>query len=400
MLMKDLIDIYHLPQASINLRLEKTAGNDPFYADMVNDFYADAQSRHPKLFFVRKCVYGYSLCKLPSNFETYFSLIENKARGNYRKALKWGYEVKRFDYNTHLDDVREIWQSTPVRQGQLPLEIREGRVHPTTHPSSRTSDHDYPYFGVFKEGKLVAYAGCLVAGELCNIGDCYGHDRFLHDGIVPLLIIEIARELYKSYPGVKFYGYGTYFGSLESMRHFKRKFLFYPHKTNWILSTPLKPSSPEEERLIYRKDILEPLPPIHLPEGAFIVAAKPQSIVAHFLVWVNTWGWKKALKVSLKILSGRRILFGVIRGKKIVQHGWLNVGFCDVYPVERDAVVVGDLETDPEYRGQGLASATIHQGLVFLSQRGYRRFYVDTTLANRASQRMIEKAGFSERVAC
>ncbi|OGR89029.1 MAG: hypothetical protein A2992_04345 [Elusimicrobia bacterium RIFCSPLOWO2_01_FULL_59_12] len=396
----DLIDIYHLPPASINLMLEKTAQNDPFYAQVVKSYYAEARSRHPKLFFVEKYKYGFSLCKMPVDFETYFSLLESPARGNHRKALRLGYEMKRFDFNTRLEDIREIWQSTPVRQGTLPLEIREGRVRPITHPPSQSPYHDYPYFGVFKDGKLLAYAGCLVAGDLCNLADFYGHDRYLNDGIVPLLIIEIARELYTSYPAVKIYSYGTYFGASESMRRFKRKFLFYPHKANWILSTPLRPASPEQERLIYRMDVPGPLTPKVLPEGAFIVAAKLRSIAAHFLIWVKTWGWKEALKTSLKVLSGSRILFGVIRGKRVVQFGWLNLGKCRTYPVERDAIVVETLWTDPQHRGQGLASATIHHGLVFLSQRGYRRFYVDTILANRASQRMIEKAGFSERVAC
>ena len=122
--------------------------------------------------------------------------------------------------------------------------------------------------------------------------------------------------------------------------------------------------------------------------------------VANFPIWVKSWGWREALKTVLKILTGKRFLFGVIRGKRVVQRGWLNVGFCEFYPVERDAIVVGSLETEPLHRGQGLASSTIYQGLVFLSQRGYRRFYVDTSLANLASQRMIAKAGFSERVAC
>lgn len=400
MRIRDLIDIYHLPTASVNLMLEKTAQNAPFYSELVKSYHAEAKSRHPKLFFIDRYKYGFALCKMPGDFETYFSRLESAARGNYRKALKLGYEMKPFDFNTRLEDIREIWQSTPVRQGTLPLEIREGRVRPVTHPPSLTPYHDYPYFGVFKDGKLLAYAGCMVAGDLCNLADFYGHDRYLKDGIVPLLIIDIARELYKSYPAVKIYSYGTYFGASESMRRFKRKFLFYPHKVSWILSTPLKPLSPEQERLIYRMDVSEPLTPEVLPEGAFIVAAKLQSVATHFPIWLKTWGWKVALKTSVKVLSGKRILFGVIREKRVVQFGWLQMGTCHFYPVERDAVVVETLWTDPRYRGQGLASATIRQGLVYLSQRGYRRFYVDTILANIASQRMIAKAGFSERVAC
>ena len=401
MLIRDLLDIYHLPRVSVNLMLEKTSGNEPFYSEMVKNFYADVRSRHPKLWVVSKGVYGYSLCKLPADYETYFGLIESKARGNYRKAVRLGYVTRPFQFNDRLDDIREIWQSTPTRQGRMPEEIREGRVQAITHPPSRTTDHDYPYFGVFKDDKLVAYAGCMVAGELFNLGDCYGHDRFLRDGIVPLLIIDMARAIYKTYPRVKIYGYGTYFGSMESMRHFKRKFLFYPHKVNWMLSTPLAPLQPGEERLIYRMDVAEPLIEKGVPEGAFIVSAQPRTILAHFRAWVTTWGWKEAVKTALKVLSRKRILFGVVREKRVVQFGWLNIGGkCPFYPIERDAVIVETLWTDPVHRGQGLASSTIHQGLVFLSQRGYRRFYVDTSLSNLASQRMIQKAGFLDRVAC
>ncbi len=400
-LINDLIEIYKLPQTPINLMLEKTVGNEPFYAQMVKDYYKDVLSRHPKLWVIPKCVYGVSLCRLPKDFKTYFDMIESKARGNYRKALKHGYTMEPFDFNSRLEDIREIWQSTEVRQGTLPEEIREGRVKPVTHPPSRTKDHDYPYYGVFKDGKLLAYAGCLVAGELCNIGDCFGHDKYLPNGIVPLLIIEIARHVYETYPAVKYYSYGTYYGSNESMRHFKRKFLFYPHKVKWLLATPLKPLQPEEERLIYRLDVSGPLPQQDLPEGAFIVAANVKSVFSHLFVWKKTWGWKEAVKTSLKVLSGKRILFGVIRENRVVQFGWLNVGGkCRFYPVEHDAVIVETLWTDPQHRGQGLASATIRHGLVFLSHRGYRRFYVDTIQANLASQRMIAKAGFSDRVAC
>ena len=400
MRLRDLIDIYYLPQVSINLMLEKTAGNDPFYTQIVKDFYTEVRSRHPKLFFIRKCVYGYSLCQLSINFEKYFSLLESRAKGNYRKAVKLGYKMMRFEFNDHMEDIREIWQSAPVRQGKLPVEIREGHVHLINNPPSRSPYHDYPYFGVFKDGKLLAYAACLIAGDLCHLADFYGHDQHQSDGIVPMLIIEIARELYKNYPAVKLYSYGTYFGASVTMRRFKRKFLFIPYKVNWILSTPLTHFSPEEERLIYRMDLTEPLTPMDIPDGTFIITAKLRSVAANFLIWVKTWGWKGALKTSLKIMSRKRILFGVIRERRVIQCGWLHVGECRTYPVERNAIVVETLWTDPAYRCKGLASATIHQGLVYLSQQGYRRFYVDTVLSNRASQRMIEKAGFSERIAC
>jgi hypothetical protein len=232
---RDIIDIFRLPRVSINLMFEKTTINDPFFGRVVKNFYKEATSRHPKLPFIKALQYGFALCVLPVDFNTYFMSLKSSARGNYRKAHREGYAVKRFDFNAHLDDVREILQSSAVRQGKFPPHVRESYVHPINDPPSRTPYHDYPYFGVFRGGKLFAYASCLVAGELCNMADFYGHIRYERDGLVSLLVIEIVQELFKSFPAVKYFGYGTYFGASESMRRFKRKFLFYPYRADWIL---------------------------------------------------------------------------------------------------------------------------------------------------------------------
>ena len=239
MLIKDLMEMLRLPRAVVNLMSEKTAENDPFYARVVQDFYREASARHPKLLLAKKYEYGFTLCKLPKDFNAYFMEVEASARRNYRKAIRLGYRMTRFDFNTYLNDVRDIWLSTPIRQGELlPEDIRTGQVTRIKDPPSWTPYHDYPYFGIFKEEKLLAYAGCLVSGELCNLNDIYGHTQYQGDSVVPLLIIEIARVLIEFYPNVKYYSYGTYFGASDSMQRFKRKFLFNPHHVKWVLGTP------------------------------------------------------------------------------------------------------------------------------------------------------------------
>jgi hypothetical protein len=236
---KDLFELMNLPHIEINLQLEKTAGNDPFFETAVRRFYRDAWTPHPKLlYFGRKYQYGFAACPVPAAFDDYFRRLDSSARRNHRKAVREGYVFKRLDYNAHLEDVREIWQSAPVRQGIMPLEFREGKVRPITDPPSSSMYQDYPYFGVFKDGKLVCYAGCLISGDLCSLNDIFGHDKYLEAGVVPFAIIEIMRMVMVSYPSVKYYGYGTYFGASESMRRFKRKLLFLPHRVTWRLQTP------------------------------------------------------------------------------------------------------------------------------------------------------------------
>src|SRR5262249_6547681 len=149
-------------------------------------FYHEATARHPKLPLARRYEYGFSFCVLPKEFDAYYMKIEASARRNHKKALRLGYQVRRFEVNDYLDDIREIWKSRPVRQAELPKNIREGLVQPTENPASRTPYHDYVHFGAFKEGKLRAYVACLIAGELCEIADVYGHADYQGDGIVPL----------------------------------------------------------------------------------------------------------------------------------------------------------------------------------------------------------------------
>lgn len=402
--LKDIRDIISLPRVSINLMFEKTRENNPFFAQAVTYFYKEATSLHPKLLFVRKFQHGFALCKLPPTFDEYFKSLEFTARQNYRKAQRSGYTVRRFDFNSHLSDVSAIWSSTPVRQGRLPEDIREGRVRPIHDPPSQTLYHDYPYFGVFRGERLYAYAACLIVGELCNLNDIYGHADYLRDGIVPLMIIEIAREVLKSYPTVKYYGYGTYFGASESMRRFKRKFLFYPHRTTWVLESKVNSSNGHDNgisngdtRLIYQMKVSAPLRTPAPSVGLFFIATRYQDILTYFWTWKKNWGWRETLRISLKILSGRRKLFGIKHHETIIQSGWANLGFCRYYPVESSDVVLGTLWTHPEFRCRGLASTSIQLSMSFLYQHGYRSFYIDTTHLNIASQRMIQKAGFLQR---
>ena len=127
-------------------------------------------------------------------------------------------------------------------QGErLPDDFLQGEVPRCTDPPTKTNVHDYPYFGVFQAGsagqpeRLVAYACCLVAGEICMLEHIFGHAAHLTEGVVPMMLIGIAEHIYKSYPNVRYYAYSTYFGALPNMRRFKKKFCFYPHRVDWRL---------------------------------------------------------------------------------------------------------------------------------------------------------------------
>ena len=250
---RDLSTMRTMPAFEINLMLEKTDNNEPFFASITREFYKEAVSRHHAIPFWGKMETGVAICRLSDagiqpeeKKRHYHAVIEASARRNVRKAERKGCEFERIDFNRHLDDIRDIRMSAQVRQGRLPEDMVTGEVKSCSNPGSLTNIHDYVYFGVFSrdkqstgvcERKLTAYAGCLIAGELCMIEHILGHASYQKDGVVPMLISGIADYVCDHYPEVRYYAYGAYFGSSITMRRFKRKLGFWPGKVKWLLSS-------------------------------------------------------------------------------------------------------------------------------------------------------------------
>jgi hypothetical protein len=228
-------EIRRLPVVEVDLMLAKTEGNDPFFARIVREYYDYARRRHPKYLVIRRRSHGVAVCKLPPDFDAYYMSLESSARRNHKKAVREGCTFRRIQYNDHLEDIRKIWQSTDTRQGHMPQHMLRGEVGRVNDPPSKTHFHDYPYYGVFFEGQLIGYAGCMIAGNYCGVEQIYGHADHFTRGAVPQLFIGIAQDLYQSYPQVKYFCYDTFFGASETMRRFKKKFQFFPHRVYWKL---------------------------------------------------------------------------------------------------------------------------------------------------------------------
>jgi RimJ/RimL family protein N-acetyltransferase len=149
--------------------------------------------------------------------------------------------------------------------------------------------------------------------------------------------------------------------------------------------------------IIYRLDLTTPPAVRPLPDGQCRIAASAADIPGSLPDWARAWGWPAALKIAAKVLTGRRVFFfSRLANGRIAQSGWANIGFCRYYPVEPDAVVLGTLLVTPDFRNRGYSTAAKSHVMHFLFEKGYRRFYSDTTPANRASQRTSEKLGFKK----
>jgi hypothetical protein len=237
---RDIAEISVLPLVTIHLRLSATRGNHPFFERVVREWYDSTRKRHRRFPLVRAWDYGVALCPLPRTFDEYFMGIEGSARRNFRKSEKNGYSFRFIDPNEHLFEMHEVVTSTDERQGKMSEELLNAGIRKITDPASTTDDHAYPYFGVFRRmengsEKLVAYACCLVAGDACMLEHIFGHAKYQQDGIVPMLIIGIAKHLFEKHPKVKFFLFERYYGAGETLRRFKKKLLFNPHRIQWEL---------------------------------------------------------------------------------------------------------------------------------------------------------------------
>lgn len=231
-------NLYHLvfnsPSIKLSLQLEATKGNDKFFEEMTRKYYKDAITKHPKMPLFGKLTRGVAVCKLEGDFDSYLKNIESSGRRNIKKAKRLGYTFKPIDFNELLDDVWDIRKSTLVRQGSMPDDFLNKRPIKHNNPKSKTNIHDYPYFGVFSDNNdLVAYAGCFLAGDIIELSHYYGHAEHQKNGVTPLLIVSIAEHVFQHYPQIKAYTYGGYIGSSPTLKRFKKKFNFLPHRVIW-----------------------------------------------------------------------------------------------------------------------------------------------------------------------
>jgi hypothetical protein len=224
-----------MPRVTVSLMRAEARDNDPFYLRAVDDYFGWTCRRHRKFPVLRNDRFGVALLRLPASPEAYFSAIEGSARRNVRKARRGRYVFERIDFNAHLDGVKAIWQSAPIRQGPVPGFIRSGDVRPASNPPTRTVVHDYAYFGVFSGDTLVAYAACFVAGQACLIEQIFGHADYQRDGVTPLLIVSLIEYVMKHYPAVRYVTYDNFLGAGNSLRRFKRKFGFEACRVRWTL---------------------------------------------------------------------------------------------------------------------------------------------------------------------
>jgi len=63
-----------------------------------------------------------------------------------------------------------------------------------------------------------------------------GHKKFLNDGIMYLMLVELNKLIFNEYKksGYKYIRYDTFFGASDGLKMFKQKLGFKPYKVKWL----------------------------------------------------------------------------------------------------------------------------------------------------------------------
>lgn len=189
-------------------------------------------TRRHYLFFIQNKQIGVSFLDLNSyqDFDSYLSKHngKNSVAYEYRKCLKRGYEYRKFDPNSYLQDINEINQSTDVRGGKVMTDgYRQNITCVEVHS-------DYRYLGIFKENQLVAYAYVAYVGDFFVFDTLLGHKSYLNDGIMYALFLSFFRELFlENFDQIPFVTYDTMVDQSTGLSRFKTKLGFKPVHVHW-----------------------------------------------------------------------------------------------------------------------------------------------------------------------
>jgi hypothetical protein len=179
-----------------------------------------------------------SVLILPDNIETgWWDLASSRElRKKVNRARRMGYEFAPFAYNDYLDDIYEINISKTERQGRPMDRGYLTRPQPRDHqPAQPCPRHGIGHFGVFNDGKLYAYQRVLQIGEVALSRTILGHGDHLRDGIMFLLLFEVARWHQEHYR-TAYCCYHLADSGSEGLQQFKQTMGYVGHVVRWELS--------------------------------------------------------------------------------------------------------------------------------------------------------------------
>lgn len=168
-------------------------------------------------------------------------------RQEIRRAEREGYAFQEIDPEAWVEDILEVNRSMPERQGRAIDESYLSRPTPG-RPLARGCDrHRECWFGIVKDGRLVAYVWVYMVGEMCLLSRILGHGAHDKSGVMYRLIAGVIEALQPA--GLRYVMYERHTSGSPGLVAFKERLGFRPRWVDWRLADESRPSTrPEFER--------------------------------------------------------------------------------------------------------------------------------------------------------
>lgn len=196
--------------------------------------YRAFTARHPRFLVTSAKRWGVALTPLPAAFEDYVGGGSRKVlRQKRRLAEKAGFRYALVSPQERLDEIMEINQSAPDRQGR-PMD--DGYLD--REAVSRSFRGRGDVHGILDaDGRLRAYALVLDIGDAVVFSRLLGHADDLEQGVMYLLVSEAIRASIEGRrpDGTPHWAmYDTFWGAAKGLAYFKERVGFRQYTVNWI----------------------------------------------------------------------------------------------------------------------------------------------------------------------
>jgi hypothetical protein len=194
-------------------------------------------SRHPRFKVTAFKRWGVALLRLPDTFDEYLAGCARIVPRRRQHALKAGFRYAAVSPSDYLDQILEINQSTPTRQGRAMASHYLDRAQETKFFEGRTSIHGIVDSG----GRLRAYALVLDMGEALSFSRIIGHADYLGERIMYLLVSEVIRsciDIRRGHEPPTWLMLDTLWGASKGLAYFKELLGFRPHTVTLGVGRP------------------------------------------------------------------------------------------------------------------------------------------------------------------
>jgi hypothetical protein len=190
----------------------------PWITLKLDSFYYEVCTKpHPKLKVIPNKKYLVALMKGLDQYPTDYK----RETYEIRKSIRNGNNYNKFHIENHINEIIKINLSNSQRQGKDLPEYMANKMKYAKKFS------DTLLHGIFKDGKLIAYADIVKYGDVNIIGPFIGHSDYLKEGIMyhlfDRLIIDCSRMIM----------YDTFLGNTEGLTYFKKKLGFKEYNVRW-----------------------------------------------------------------------------------------------------------------------------------------------------------------------